>query len=614
MNKKYFLCLSILITSLLIILCGSADADEGMWTFDNLPKKQLKEKYNFTITPEWLENVRLSSVRLSDGGSGAFISSTGLVLTNHHVAIEQLQKMSSKEKDYVKTGYYAKSRDKEIKCVDLELNVLTSMKNITGIINKATKGLSPEKALKARKKVISGIEKENMKDPDTVAEVVVFYDGGEYWLYIYRKYRDVRLVMAPEEQIANFGGDYDNFTYPRYSLDFAIFRAYEKNKPAVTKNYLKMSAKGLKKGELIFVSGFPGYTSRFSTYATIKFLKHYYKIDLDDTIHILNLLEDYSAGGKEQKRRATALFHSLNNSKKLVQGEYNGLLDPAIINKIRGVENQLIRDVNNQPRLKNEVGDAWEVVAIKYDEFTKNYKKFRYRQLGFTENSRLPEIANSIVLYVKEVKKPDSDRLDGYHDSQLGAWKYNILSPAPIYRDLEEAILAKELQLAKENLGNEDKYIKILMAGKTPQERAKELIQQTKLVDAGYRKSLIKGGEKAVFNSDDPLIKLALELEPLRRKMINWRNQKIRAPLQSANEKIAKARFKIYGKNIYPDANSSLRLSYGTSVGYPYNGTLAPYQTTFYGLFDRFYSFNDRKSPWNLPGKFLRTDLPGLFR
>ena len=347
------------------LLAPASFADEGMWTFDNPPLKLLQEKYNFTSTQQWLDHLRLSSVRLNDGGSGSFVSPHGLLLTNHHVALGQLQKNSTAEHDYVRDGFYAATPDQEMKSPDLEVNVLMSMENVTERVNAAIKGVkSEDQEFAKRKATIADIERESTEKTGLRSDVVTLYAGGEYWLYRYKKYTDVRLVFAVEEQAAFYGGDPDNFTYPRYDLDMALFRVYENGKPIDNKDYLTWNPKGAADGELVFVSGHPGATQRLSTYAELEFAR-----DVSTPLIIQSLkrriatLKDYSARGPEQARQATTLIFGMENSRKVFEGREEGLQSKSLMDKKRQ-EEQAFRDkVDGNPEWKKEFGGAWDLDA-----------------------------------------------------------------------------------------------------------------------------------------------------------------------------------------------------------------------------------------------------------
>ncbi len=576
-------------------------ADEGMWTFDNPPLKQLKERYGFTPTDEWLNHIRLSSVRFMDGGSGSFISPNGLVLTNHHVAMGQLQKMSTAERDYVATGFYARTFEEEIKCPDLEINVLVSMEDVTARVKAAIKeGMTDAEALKARRAEMAKIEKESLDKTGLRSNVTDLYRGGEYWLYRYKKYTDVRLVMAPERQAAYFGGDSDNFTYPRYDLDMAFFRAYENGKPVNSQNYLRWNPQGLKEGDLVFVSGNPGSTDRLYTYARLEYQRDvYYPLIMKFIDRYLQTLREYAARGPEQQRRALGRIFGLENSKKALTGEFQGLLDEGLMAKRKKEQDDFRKMVASNPEWQTAYGDAWDSIAQVLEESRKTFKQRFYRRLG----SAYTGIAGAIVRYVVEVKKPDAERLPGYHESELEELRYSLFSPAPIYKDMEELMLAANLKWGLEELGNNDEFLKIALAGDSPENVARKIVAGSKLDDVKLRKALVEGGEKAVQKSKDPAIVLMRMLDPMMRESEKWVRDNFESVLTSAAEKIAKARFAAYGKTTYPDATFTLRLSYGAAVGYPMNGTVAPYKTTFYGLYDRATSF-DNKGEFFLPQRF----------
>jgi hypothetical protein len=579
-------------------------ADEGMWTFDNPPKKQLQERYGFTPTQEWLDHIRLASVRFMDGGSGSFISPDGLVLTNHHVAVGQLQKMSSAEQNFVATGFYARTPEEEIKSPDLEINVLVSMKEVTERVQAAIEeGMSDAEALKARRAVIAKIEKESLDETGLRSNVVSLYHGGEYWLYRYKKYTDVRLVMAPERQAAYFGGDYDNFTYPRYDLDMAFFRVYENGKPIKCDNYLRWNPKGLHKGDLVFVSGNPGSTDRLYTYTRLEYQRDiYYPMILDYIDRYIKILREYSNSGPEQERRALIRIFGLENSKKALGGEYKGLLDEELMARRKKSEEDFRKKVASNPEWQEKYGNSWKAISEVIEKNAKHITQQFYRRLI---GSRMAGYASTIVRYVVEIKKPDSERLPGFHDSELEEVRFYLSSPAPIYKDMEETLLINGLKWSLDALGPDDEFLKVVLDGKTPESVGRGLIEGTKLDDPDFRKSLIEGGEEAVQKSDDPLIVLMRKLDPIMRKNEKWYRENIESVLTSEGEKIAQARFAVYGKTTYPDATFTLRLSYGAAKGYPMNGTIAPFQTTLYGLYDRATSFGNQ-GDFALPGRFWK--------
>ena len=572
-----------------------------MWTFDNPPVKQLQEKYHFTPTREWLDHVRLASVRLSDGGSGSFVSPHGLLLTNHHVALAQLQKDSTPEHDYVKNGFYAATPDEEMKSQDLEVNVLISMEDVTARVQAALKNAkTTEQEFAARKAAIADIERESQQKTGLQAEVVTLYQGGEYWLYRYKKYTDVRVVFAPEEQIAFFGGDPDNFTYPRYDLDMALFRVYENGKPIESKEYLKWNLEGAADNELVFVPGNPGSTERLDTMAQLTFERDFVEPSILKILkRRLAVLRQYSEQGPEQAREAVEHSRRLENSLKAYEGRYRGLLDNHVMAKKEQEEHDFQVMVMARPDWKEAYGGAWKAIA----EAEKKAESRAKEQFFHGFDSDLAEFARIIVQYVAEVKKPDGERLAGYHEAQLDSLRFELASPAPIYKAMEIARITGALEVDLEDVGKDDPFLKLVLNGKSPREVATELVNGTKLDDPATRKKLMEGGAAAVAASDDAMIVLARKLDPMRREFIKWREDNVVSVLQKAGEQIGKARFAAYGKTTYPDATFTLRLSYGQVKGYPMNGTNAPYKTTFYGLYDRAASF-DYDDPYGLPSRY----------
>ena len=578
-------------------------ADEGMWTLDNPPVKQLEEKYNFTPNAHWLDHIRLASVRFNDGGSGSFVSPNGLVITNHHVAFGQLQKVSTQEKDYVKDGFHAKTQAEELKCPDLELNVLVSMENVTNRVQGAVKpGMTEKQALDARKAEQAKIQKESLDKTGFRSDVVSLYQGGEYWLYRYKKYTDVRLVFAPEQQMAFFGGDPDNFTFPRYDLDFAIMRVYENGQPVQSKEYLKCNSQGANDGDLVFVSGHPGSTERGLTMAQLMLDRDLiYPTRIARYKRQLEALRAYAKRGPEQARQAAEEIFGFENSLKAVTGEFNGM-DKALFDKKAKEESDLRAKVTANAEWRSQYGGAWDAIAAATKKQSEIFKLQQFRTIS--SGSNLASLARQIVVYVAEIKKPDAQRLNGYHDSQLEELKFYLFSPAPIYPEFEEAMLAFSLQYSLDELGPNDPWVKTVLNGKTPAEVASEVIRGTKLADPAVRKSLVEGGEAAVNASTDPLIVLARKVDPFFRELRKQYEDNVESVVTAASEKIAKARFAIYGKSVYPDATFTLRLAYGAVKGYPMNGTKAPSKTTFYGLFDRSASFNNQP-PFNLTPRFV---------
>jgi hypothetical protein len=573
--------------------------DEGMWTFDNLPLRLLKEHYGFVPAANWIDHLRLSSVRFNDGGSGAFVSKNGLILTNHHVALGQLQKMSTPRKDYVKEGFFAKTRAAEIKCPDLEVNVLASLEDVTERVRRAVDPKASDKDQNEQRKAeISRVTKESTEATGLRSDVVELYQGGEYWLYRYKKYTDMRLVMAPEIQAAFYGGDLDNFTYPRYALDFAFFRVYEGGKPVRPERWLKWSKSGAADGELVFVTGHPGHTDRLMTVAQLEYERDFgLPLYLEVARKKKKDYYDYSALGAEQARRSKDRIFGIENALKAVGGEHEGLLDPQLLGTLKANEDALRAAVAKDPA--SPAAGAWDKIAAAQAKFGERRLALTYRRFDAT---KVASLAATIVRYVAETAKPNEKRWEEYRDSNLESLRFRLFSPAPMYPDMEEFLLARTLRDAREKLGPNDEFVAAALGGLDPQKAAKQLIAGTRLFDPAERKKLVEGGEKAVAASQDSLIAWARALDPVYRAQRKWYEDEIESALIAEGNRIAKARFAAYGKSTYPDATFTLRLSYGKVAGYESGTTLVPPFTTFYGLYDRALGHGE-KAPFDLAPK-----------
>ncbi|HJZ69802.1 MAG TPA: S46 family peptidase [Blastocatellia bacterium] len=605
MKFNKFFC-SLLISLFATSGVSAALADEGMWPFNNVPKAEIKRKYGFDVTDDWLKKVQLASVRFNSGGSGSFVSADGLVLTNHHIASDTLQKISTPEKDYVKEGFYARTRDQEAKAPDLELNQLFSIEDVTAHVTGAVKPeMSPAEANAARRAAIANIEKDSTEKTGLRSDVITLYQGGQYNLYRYKKYTDVRLVFAPEFAIAFFGGDPDNFTYPRYDLDMALFRVYENDKPIKVENYFKWSKTGAKDGELVFVSGNPGSTARLNTVAHLEYLRDQ---GMPFVIKLLNrqheALGKYRALGEEQSRRAQEDFFSIENSLKAFRGELEGLQDKSLIAKKAKAEEALRRTVSADPKKQKDYGDAWDNIAKGRQGLKSYYKEVSLLENGAAFNSDLFGIARALVRLAAENAKPNAERLPEYTDARRASLELNLYSPAPIYDDFEKVKLADSLAFMQEELGADNATVKKVLAGKTPEARAAELIDGTKLKDVAYRKQVAGAGVKAIEESTDPMIVLARSIDADARATRKRYETEVQASERANYAKIARALFDIEGTKLYPDATFTLRLSYGAVKGYEENGRhIVPF-TTLEGLYKR-AAEHGNKFPYELPKRWI---------
>jgi hypothetical protein len=562
---------------LVLLLALPLAADEGMWLFNRTPNAIFKQRYNFEPTQAWLDHLQKSSIRFNSGGSGSFVSADGLALTNHHVGLDCLAKISTKTHDYVTTGYHAKTHAEEVKCVDLELNVLQSIEDVTARVAAAvTPGMTTAAAQAARRSVMSAIEQESVKSSGLRSDVVTLFQGGEYHLYRYKVYTDVRLVFAPEVGIAFFGGDPDNFEYPRYDLDVCFFRAYENNKPVHPKDYLKWSETGAKDGDLVFVSGHPGSTSRLNTMAHLQFFRD---VAYPFTLTLLRrrevLLTNYAQRSIENDRRAHDELFGVKNSRKAYIGRIAGLQDPAVLKAKNDTETALRQKVAADAQLNAAYGDAWKNVDAAIAAYRPIYVEYRFVEGGLAFNSALFQTAKTLLRLADESAKPNGERLREYRESNMPSLKQQLYSEAPIYEDLETVTLADSLSNWLEVAPN-DPLVQQVLAGKSPQERASELVRGTKLRDVAARKALGEGGKAAVDASHDPMIEVARMVDARARELRKQYDDNIAEVLRQSYAKIANAQFKTSGGDTYPDATFTLRLSYGTVKSYMENGKEVP--------------------------------------
>ncbi|HJW09672.1 MAG TPA: S46 family peptidase, partial [Holophagaceae bacterium] len=543
----------------LVLAGGALRADEGMWTFDNIPAQKMKAKYGFAPDQAWLDHVRLSAVRFP-GGSGSFISEDGLVLTNHHVGRGSIQQLSGPGKDYIKNGFYAGTREGELKVPGLELYTLMAMDDVTARVNKAAAGAKDDKAaLKAREAEIEAIKKEMEAKSHLTCESVSLYQGGETWIYSYKKHTDVRLVFAPEQQIAFFGGDADNFTYPRHNLDFSLFRVYEDGKPYHPAHHLRWTHEGVKAGDLTFVTGHPGSTSRLQTLAQMRYAgETALPMRLKSLERQIASLKAYAAGSEEHARQVNSQIFGLENSQKALTGYWSGLKDQEAMARIAAAEKDLKAKVAKDPKLQARVGQSWNRIA----QAMQAAKAMSKESLAVgTRNSVLLGYALQLVRLPAEEAKRNDLRLEEYQDSSLKSTKARLLVPRPFYPELEIAEFTAGLQESVDLLGANHPFVKAMLGGNSPAEVAKAAVEGSKLGDPEVRKALLEGGQKALDASSDPMILLARKLDPLGRDLRKRQKEQVASVLTEQGGRIAQARFAAYGKTTYPDATFTLRLS-----------------------------------------------------
>ncbi|HZC35234.1 MAG TPA: S46 family peptidase [Chthoniobacterales bacterium] len=601
--------------SLFVVLGGRAD--EGFWLFNAPPLKQLQEKYRFMPDQAWLEHLQKSSVRFNGAGSGSFVSADGLVITNHHVASASLQQFSDAEHNYVRDGFYAATQAEEKRCYDLELNVLQSIEDVTDRVNAAVpSGANPDEALAARRKAIADIELESTKTTGLRSDVVTLFEGGSYQLYRYKQYTDVRLVFAPEQGIAFFGGDPDNFEYPRYNLDICLLRVYENNQPVHPQHYLRFNARGPSEHDLVLVSGNPGRTDRMCTVAALKEKRDTIIPALLATLYRREvLLSVYSERSNENARRAREHFLYVQNSRKVYDGALAGLLDPETLTRISEKENGLKSAAASDRQFSNLV-DSYSQIQKAVSSDPANTVKFlfyedthvrssvvagiRANPLGF--NSQLFRIARCLVRAAEERQKPDEKRLPEYRESALPALEVGLFSEAPIYDDLELLTLSDSLTGLVSQYGVDDPVVRTLLKGKSPRERAYELVKSTRLKDVQFRRQLYAGGIAGLSAAADPMTEFAQATDaPARgaRQMVEEQDE----TASKAYAQIAKAKLGLEKSQFAPDATFTLRLSYGTVEGYQEEGKTVPAFTDFAGLYQR-ADQHENHVPFQLPARW----------
>jgi hypothetical protein len=601
--KRFF---SILL-AFAFIFSTVAAADEGMWLYNAPPTDKIKSKYGFELTQPWLDHVRLSSVRFNNGGSGSFVSADGLTFTNHHVGAGCVQQLSTEGHDYIKTGFYAKTQAEEAKCPNLELNQLVGIEDVTDKINSGVKPeMSAADAGQAQRAAMSQVEKDCSTASGLRCDVVIFYSGQVYNLYKYKKYTDVRLVFAPEFDAAFFGGDPDNFTYPRYDLDITFFRVYENGKPAHLDNYLQWSRTGVKEGDLIFVSGHPGNTGRMPTMAQLGFLRDVqYPAALKLFARRIALLQDFSKQSEENARIAKETIFGLQNSQKAITGYQSGLLDQTIMDAKAADEAKGRAAFKADPKNAG-VSDPWEEIAQAMKAQQSIYPNLTYleRMRGFS--SHLAQIARTLVRAAEEKPKPNPDRMREFRDSALPSLEQQLFSTEPIYKNLDLVLLTDSLSEMQDALGKDNPDVQKVLQGKAPADAAKDIITNTKLDNVAVRKQLYEGGHTAIEASTDPLIVAMRAIEPSARAARRQFDDKVDSVVRRDGTIVAKARFAQSGFNQPPDATFTLRLSYGAVKGYQEHGKAIPFETNIGGAYEHAAEHNNQP-PYKLPESWIRS-------
>ena len=594
-----------LAVAILVLVGSSMAADEGMWTFDNFPREAVRQTYGVDVTDTWLDRLRLATTRLEGGCTGSFASPDGLVLTNHHCVQRCVSQISTADDDVAADGFLARDRSQEIRCEAQSLSVLSESVEITALVTEATAGKNDQAAKDVRERTLSRLEKECEEESGggLACEAVTLYRGGQYFLYKYKRYDDVRLVFVPESAIAAFGGDPDNFNFPRWCLDMAFVRAYENGQPTKTPNYLRWRTEGAEAGDPVFVTGHPGSTDRLMTVAELKYTRD---VELPHWLRrygeLRGRLIQFGKTGDEAYRITRAPLMSYENAIKVRRNQLTALLDDVLIARKAANERELQEAVSADAEMSEAYGSAWDEIVqalTRYQTFRDSHL-FVELQVGF--NSSLFGYARTLVRAAAERQKPNDGRIRLYRDTALPRMKQVVVAVRPVYPELEELTLSFSLDKLREFLGPDSRYVKQVLGSESPDTLAARLVSGSRLGDADVREALWEGGQRAIDASDDPMIELALRLEPEARALRERYEREVEAPIEFASEKIAAARFAIRGTSRYPDATFTLRVTYGAVEGWIEQGEPVEPFTTMRRAFERATG----KDPFRIPGRWLK--------
>ena len=571
-----------------------------MWTFDQPPVDYLRQTYGFNATKEWLDDVRLSALRLASGCSASFISADGLVMTNHHCVRGSLATVQKDGENLLETGFYAAKSGDERKFPNLTLEQLIELKDVTAEINAAMdRETTDDEKVKARRNKITELENASTDQAKNLrAQVVTFYNGGKYALYLYKRYSDLRLVFVPELQAAHFGGEWDNFTYPRYAFDCSFIRVYEDNKPVRSENYFKWSQSGAKENELVFVIGNPGRTGRLNTTEQLEYFRDVqYPYTFQLLTERMETLDEYAKRHPEKKAGLLTQKLGISNGWKAYLGRLAGLRDDVVMARRRDFDRQFRSRVEADPALKAKYGHIWDEIA----ESRRTLRGIANESYGLRFSgqglSELTGRASNFVQYAQEMAKPDSERVDVFRGDRGRRSVAQMSRFSKVDEELDAITLTKQLHLMRDKLGAQDPIVMQALQGQTPEQSAKRLISSTVLNDTAACARFFDD-PSSITTSTDPMISLVRVAWP-RIEKVSAVTREISARDQVNAALLGQAQFEVYGSSIPPDATFTLRLADGVVSGYSYNGTKAPPWTTFYGLYDRAHSFPD-EDDWKL--------------
>jgi V8-like Glu-specific endopeptidase len=601
------------VLSLLVVaLCAPMAADEGMWTFDSFPRVAVKQKYGVDVTDAWLTSLRSRIARLENGCTGSFVSGSGLVLTNHHCAQSCLAENSSASRDLVADGFLAATADQEIRCQSEQISVLVGSEDVTARVTSEVQAAPAAEATTVRNKAFTSLEqaceeRAAKAGAPLKCETVTLYQGGQYWLYKYKRYTDVRLAFAPESAVASFGGDPDNFQFPRWCLDMTLLRVYENGKPAVTPDHLAVDWNGAADGAPVFVAGHPGSTDRLLTVAQLKSQRDVFlPFWLLRMSELRGRLIQFSKTSPEASRRAKDILDSIENSIKVRRMEQVALNDDTLMASKEADENKLREAVEKNPALRASARTAWDDIAKAERVNRAILVPYVFLEGGAAFNSDLFVYARQLVRAADERTKPNAARLREYTDARLAQLEQALEAESPVYPDLEQVRLSYSLERMREWLGPDHAVVKTVLGASTPDERARELVTGSRLADPRTRVALLERGAAAVAASDDPMLRLARAVDAEARALRTRFENEVEAPIERAQQAIAEARFKVFGTSLYPDATFTLRLSYGAVAGWedPAGGRVAPFTTL-----DRLYGRATGAPPFKLPATWLDAKL-----
>ncbi len=585
MNKN-----TALAASSLLVFASLAVADEGMWTIDNFPSDRVEAKYDVTIDDAWLRSAQLATTRLENGCTGSFASPDGLVLTNNHCIWGCIRNLSSAERNLSDEGFMASGREQELRCPGQSISVLVDLDDVTNKVGEATRGLDDAEANDARKAALTELETEceTAANGERKCEAVSLYNGGQYFIYQYKRYDDVRLVFAPEVDIAAFGGDPDNFNFPRWCLDMSFLRAYEDGKPASTPNYLKWREGGPKSAEPVFISGHPGSTDRLLTVSQLKMQR--------DVMWPLWLLRYSELRGRmlawantsdEAARAVQQRIAGIENGIKVRRNQLKALHNDSMMARKEEQERELRAAVASDPALQAAYGEAWDLIDDAIDNYRNFYEEHLFIESAAAFNSDLFDHARTIVRGTAERELPNSERIRDYTDAALPRVEQALSAARPINKDYEKLTLTFSLEKMREWLGPDSNYVQRILGKQSPEALAAALVDASRLDDPEVRMALWEGGVDAVKASDDPMIRMALAIDPGARALRERYENVVEAPLTRGEEMIADARFRIYGSDTYPDATFTLRITYGAVEGWEEKGEMVDPFTRTTRLFER---------------------------